>query len=300
MGRKETGRIVALSILLHLLALAVWNDAFFFNLSVRQPATPPAATPPIVFELQEPGQQPEQPREVIETPEDARIPAPPKQADFLSDKNARARNEETDLDVPLGTSPFSRGDYPSHDLNPTPPVPEKQTPPEPEQKGLDEKEKPDVEKPMETPGAGELSAALKDIAPARPKVPQPSPPSLPGVKHQDTESRVEDMGGLSFNTYNWNFAPYMLELKRRIQGNIFPPIAFTKLGIINGETELRFKIYPNGEMRDLHILSMQGHHSLMETSYNAVKFSAPFPRLPSDFPEPFLEVTGKFIYLIRR
>jgi len=37
----------------------------------------------------------------------------------------------------------------------------------------------------------------------------------------------------------------------------------------------------------------------MLTSYNAVDVSAPFPRLPVDFPETYLEVTGKFFFLVQ-
>jgi outer membrane biosynthesis protein TonB len=123
---------------------------------------------------------------------------------------------------------------------------------------------------------------------------------LPTVEHDNQESRALDSGGLSFNTYNWNFAPYMLELKRRIQRNIHPPAAFMYLGLISGETLVRFKIYPNGQMQDFQVLDYRGHKSLMITSVNAVEVSAPFPLLPPDFPEPYLEVTGKFIYFVGR
>ena len=122
---------------------------------------------------------------------------------------------------------------------------------------------------------------------------------MPGVQHDHRDSQVPDSGGLSFNTYNWDFAPYMLELKERISRNIFPPLAFSQLGMIDGDTLLRFKIYPNGELRDLELLAYQGHRSLMETSTLAIKVSAPFRKLPGDFPEPYLEVTAKFSFLIK-
>jgi len=111
---------------------------------------------------------------------------------------------------------------------------------------------------------------------------------------------VKELGGFAFNTYDWDFAPYMLELKRRIQGNIFPPIAFSQLGMIDGETLLRFRINPDGSLEALELLDTKGHKSLVDTSVNAVEISAPFPVLPDDFPKPFLEVTGKFIYFIRK
>ncbi len=125
----------------------------------------------------------------------------------------------------------------------------------------------------------------------------PSPPSreaaagartpfrleLPGVPHQQPEARAAENGGLSFNTYDWDFAPYMLALKERIGRNIFPPLAFSKLGMIDGDTMLRFKIYPDGRLGDLELLGYTGHHSLMETSRFAVTASAPFPDLPARF-----------------
>ena len=119
------------------------------------------------------------------------------------------------------------------------------------------------------------------------------------MPHDQRRTRAEDQGGLSFNTYAWEWAPYMLMLKERIQRNIFPPIAFTRLGAISGASLLRFRIYPDGHMERLAILDYQGDKSLADTSYNAVSISAPFPPLPENFPESYLEVTGKFIYFIR-
>jgi hypothetical protein len=123
--------------------------------------------------------------------------------------------------------------------------------------------------------------------------------NIPTVRYDNRKSRAPDMGGMSFNTYNWDFAPYMLILKKKVQGNIFPPPAFTHMGLIKGETLLRFKIYPNGELRDLELLEYTGHETLMKTSISSINISAPFLPLPDDFPEPFLEVTAKFFFYIR-
>ena len=105
---------------------------------------------------------------------------------------------------------------------------------------------------------------------------------------------------MSFNTYEWHFAPYMLALKKKIQGNIFPPAAFTRLGLISGETLLRFRIYPNGELSHLEVLEYNGHDTLKETSVKAVEISAPFVPLPQNFPKAYLEVTGSFSYFVRK
>jgi len=72
------------------------------------------------------------------------------------------------------------------------------------------------------------------------------------------------------------------------------------MGLIDGETIIRFKVYPNGEMKDLEVLQYRGHKSLMETSVQAIKNSNPFNPLPADFPENYLEVTGHFTYFIKR
>jgi outer membrane biosynthesis protein TonB len=120
------------------------------------------------------------------------------------------------------------------------------------------------------------------------------------VPHRQLEGRAAESGGLSFNTYDWDFAPYMLALKERISRNIFPPLAFSQWGMIDGDTMLRFKIYPDGRLADLELLGYRGHHTLMETSRFAVTTSAPFPGLPADFPKSYLEVTAKFSYFVKR
>ena len=53
--------------------------------------------------------------QVIETPDDAKVVEQQKQANFLSDKNALARNPETNPNLDIG-EPFARGIFDSHDL----------------------------------------------------------------------------------------------------------------------------------------------------------------------------------------
>jgi hypothetical protein len=280
MEAKVRRQIILLSILLHILFLAFWESSLKMSTSRMQPQPLQAQNAPLVFDLV----QPDLPQEVIATPADAKTTEQPKNADFLSDKNALARNQEPAPEVTLGNAPFARGDIISHDLPPQPASPQKET------AAARSKEKRAEEK-TESPRlqSGEVSRIGKS----------PFQLPLPGVRHDYRDSRVPDSGGLSFNTYNWDFAPYMLELKERISRNIFPPLAFSQLGMIDGDTLLRFKIYPNGELHDLELLAYQGHRSLMETSTLAVKVSAPFRKLPGNFPEPFLQVTAKFSFFIK-
>ncbi len=296
--------VIVLSVLLHILLFLLWEGTIKLNLfDVTVLPEPPVKEEPIVFDLQ----QPKRPTQVIETPDDAKVVEKQKKANFLSDKNALARNPETDPKLKVDEA-FSRGIIDSHDLpvNPAPkgqPLPQQQ----PQKKeATEEKEKGETEeKPDPDPQnlmiENSGTAFIREYVLKRPNPLNPGvTETLPGVRHDNRDSRARDMGGLSFNTYDWEFAPYLLMLKRRIQRNIFPPAAFSQLGLISGESLIRFRIYPNGEMRGLEVLQYVGHKTLMETSYRAVEVSVTFPPLPADFPQAYLEVTGKFIYIIHR
>jgi TonB family protein len=108
------------------------------------------------------------------------------------------------------------------------------------------------------------------------------------------------LGGVSFNTLEWDFAPYALELKRRIGSNWYPPIAFTHGGLFGGVSVVRFRVEPDGSLGSVELLSAAEHSSLDTAALNAVRHSARFAPLPVDFPEPFLEVTFSFHYLLDR
>lgn len=292
MNPRHKKYILLASLLLHLLFFLLLNLAVEWKIiGINLNPVPLPVSQPIVFDMQ----NSPRPREVIETPADARITDRPKEADFLSDKSALARNPETNPELKAGDS-FSRGDFESHEL---PGVENRTEATQPEEtERLNPEDHPELKEFLEKNQAGIF---YRDFLFEQSREKKPGNDSRnPTVNHDQQESRAREMGGLSFNTYNWNFAPYLLALKRRIQGNIFPPAAFTRLGMISGETLLRFKIFPAGELRDLRILGYQGDASLMTTSRTAVEISAPFPKLPVDFPEPFLEVTGRFLYWVKK
>lgn len=106
------------------------------------------------------------------------------------------------------------------------------------------------------------------------------------------------IGGISLSTTAWDFAPYLLDLKRRIKQKWIPPIAFTALGAVHGYTWVRFRIYPDGHMESAEVIETEGHDSLHRSSMNAVKGAAPFRALPDDFPDKYLEIEFGFYYLL--
>ncbi|MFC1477238.1 energy transducer TonB [candidate division KSB1 bacterium] len=105
----------------------------------------------------------------------------------------------------------------------------------------------------------------------------------------------ESLGSMSLSTYAWNFAPYMLEVKRKIQKNIRPPTTFN-MGLIKGTFVLKFIISKSGKVPSIEVLESRGAKPLELTSYNAIQYSGPFKPLPDDFPDDVLVITATFRY----
>lgn len=119
------------------------------------------------------------------------------------------------------------------------------------------------------------------------------------VNPSDEDTKVFDpkqIGKLALSTYAWEYAPYMKSWLRFLQSHWYAPPAYTELGLIQGQTIVRFRIYPDGHMEGLKVLYHEGHESLKQSSINAVKASFPFKPLPKDFPDPYLEVTLRMMY----
>jgi outer membrane biosynthesis protein TonB len=150
--------------------------------------------------------------------------------------------------------------------------------------------------PQETTDLGEAFRKSRFMSQSSPRREQSLPEQNPDFKNEG--SARASIGGISLNTTAWDFAPYLLDLKHRIKQHWIPPLAFTALGAIHGYTWVRFRIYPDGNMEAMEIVETEGHDSLHRSSANAVRGAAPFRPLPGDFPEPYLEVTFGFYYLL--
>ncbi|NOZ62301.1 MAG: energy transducer TonB [Calditrichaeota bacterium] len=237
--------------------------------------------------------------ELVETPEDARSETPPENTNLVSDKNSRARNQQQRADLPVG-APYARGDMNVHEL-PTfasmarPASPANQS--AQQQNEAEKQQQADLKDGFTFEKFSRQQLIKRD---ARKQFSMAQTQSANRPTYNNQKFRAEDLGGLTFNTYAWNFAPYMLGMKRKVERNIFPPPAFTRMGLISGETILRFKVLPGGEVKDVEVLQYKGHKSLKETSVQAILNSSPFKPLPADFPENYLEVTAKFSYYIQR
>lgn len=245
----------------------------------------------------------------VDTPEDAVESPVPQVSPLFSDRNLAASNPTAPADLPMG-SPYQEGSSPLPEMSndPAPPGQPQPIPVQPQESIPENRE----ETPPESVDGGESRQfdamreleAMSRLAPPRkeqqylqpPATEPPGAPSEPERPRFDNrQSRAQYGAGFSLSTYNWNWAPYLKELKKKIESNIYPPPAFY-MGLARGRTFLRFKIMPDGTIRDFEVIGYSGHESLRNTSVTAIESSLPLLPLPSDFPEDFLELRVGFYY----
>lgn len=256
---------LAVSILLHLLILLLIqiDRDFIFPRQIKKPEK---AENRLVFEL-------------VETPKDSQQEKPDKDSKYVSDKNTR-NADLTESDLP-DENPFSEGDVHF-----------------PELANIDEQQKTSKDARQENPAEilseiQEKQKSFLETLQASRNIQKIADPS-----YENLISQVKNRGGMSLNTYQWEFAPYLLEMKHKIQDHNNPPFAFTHLGAIKGDILLRFKVLQDGTVKDLEILNSTAHYSLESTSTRAIQFAAPFKPLPVNFPKDYLEITALFSYII--
>lgn len=238
-----------------------------------------------------PEEKPRQPLvfEVMETPNSARKEKPPESAKHASDKNAQAQNNEAPQDLPLGAA-YTLGELAHADATQRASSTSKQNETRPEQR--EQKKEPTENKNFTS------QAFRREYLTGQRQTPSAQSSALQMALRDQRQTRAPELGSFSLDTYDWNFAPYMLWLKKRVQSNIYPPPAFTHMGLISGQTLLRFKIYRDGTLRDLELVDYRGHVSLMQTSKRAIELSVPLQKLPPDFPKEYLQVSAQFDYTL--
>ncbi|MFC1734410.1 energy transducer TonB, partial [candidate division KSB1 bacterium] len=224
--------------------------------------------------------------EIVESNPDAEIDQPDEDAEFASDRNTRAR--DFNLENAIANRAQTANAFDSKEL-PVPPLTSEQLNMQQQLKQFQEFDRSKI---------GAAATETKETQQQRQQSQQVTmdrKTALPDF--QDFSAR--DIGGFSLSTYAWDFAPYMLELKRKIERNIHPPTAFS-MGLIDGTYTIRFVIDRSGSVVDMKILDSTGSKALETTSYNAVRYSTPFRPLPEDFPDDVLVVTGRFQFRIIR
>ena len=289
----------AISVIVHLLILVLYRPLALISFSPGKVDSALVAAQPLVLQL-------------IETPDDA-IRRRPDDAKLLSDKDAIARNEKRPEDMPEGEA-YSEG-LSEHkvfagDMSASSGTDAYEGPTSSRRADLDERgEQQDADKANVSDMVIRVHQDLDEIF-SRGRLSSPKSSrdrqSSQGrsfsddVDYDQRKEAAGALGGITMNTYDWNFASYILEMKRKLRSNTHPPGAFSPLGLIDGKTVLSFRVMPDGRVVDLNVIEYTGDRTLMETSVDAVEDSSPFRSLPHDFPKEYLELTWTFIYYVYR
>ncbi|GAB4339526.1 MAG: hypothetical protein Kow0037_24640 [Calditrichia bacterium] len=270
-----------LSLLLHIILLMLFKYSYLLKAEVTQPETPA----PIELEFEQPEQKEETSREekfyeLVENPnatEDT-----PDESSMLSTANSRSRAPEITSDIPRAV-PGDREAESNQSAEPAA-AQSDETPQEVKdallayrekhsfnKKVLENQKVEDKEEEKSEQEKGETEASLSGF-------------------------KAEEVGDFALSTYEWSWAPYWLDFKRKLYRVWTTPPAYYKLGLIHGYTIVQFRVSREGKMLNFKVLRHVGHASLEESSVSAVKNSFPLKPLPADFPDEYLDVTLKLIY----
>jgi TonB family protein len=224
--------------------------------------------------------------QLIEVPSNIPEERPETESNLVSDKDTRAADmyrRDTDIEEPYAAGDFDFKEY-EH-------LSAEKAQPDQQRSSEEEKEGESLEYAM-------LKRNVDYLQEMRTSRYENDPRE--SIAYKSLLSGAERQGGISFNTYNWDFAPYMLAMKREVERHLYPPYAFTHMGAVSGTNIIRFIVMPDGHIEALEILESDAHFSLDRTSLSAIELSAPFLPLPHNFPEAYLEVTAHFSYIVRR
>lgn len=302
---------LGISLIVHIILLLLYKPISGISGWLELPKSSTIEDEPLMFELVDPA---EPPQELVETPDAAQTETAPEDAQFLSDKNAQAQDMATE-NVPEGLSysdgisdrrTFARGgDRGMAQMY-------QQQQPQQEQDGDSQNDDPEDQEGEEDPYTqgdapiyNEAFSAMQKqkfskelLQGAQRPTKQPPNNFSDDANWDNRDSSAEALGGVSLSTYNWDYAPYILYMKRRIRDHLYPPPAFMQMGAISGQVTVRFILRRDGTVRNLQMINNRGHKSFIDPSLNSVRASEPFKPLPESFPDPFLELTWTFVYSI--
>ena len=275
--RRRTRNFVIMSLIVHLLLVLGWM--------VSESIVRPDKKQSLLVEV-EPVEEPQIAFELVEVPDHIPREKPDALSSLLSDREARAADlnpdKTPDLSNPFYESEVDITQFERPEMDPS----------EAQREQAERREEKDV---LAENGLPVLEFDFTYEMTAKPEQEH----SMEAESPENLLSSTSNKGGISFNTYNWDFAPYMLAMKRAVERHLYPPYAFTHMGVISGDNLIRFVVSPDGKIRDLRILDSNAHFSLDRASVRAIEAAAPFLPLPRNFPEEFLEVTARFSYSIR-
>jgi TonB family protein len=103
------------------------------------------------------------------------------------------------------------------------------------------------------------------------------------------------------DTMGWDYGPYVQRVvwdTERAWWPIIPESARPPLDK-QGKVMIRFKIYPDGSVKDMMLEGPSGDVALDRAAWAGITGASPFPPIPKGFKGPFLELRFYFLYNIR-
>lgn len=262
-----------------------------------------------------PGEQVQKMR-LVELPPQAKKPEPPpKKAEAISDRNHTAVQEKKPL-IPQRPKPLlGRPVKPDRRIAALAPpmapedVLKPKKPKEAKPKDEIDKKPPAREKPVATsrPRLLPPSEPRRKPKPQRPPLDlRPTPaeiarglaPPPTGASESFADGNRDEIV-VDINTSEFEFASYLLGLKRKIQNAwIYPPDA-AKNGI-GGRLTLEFSIARDGRLVNVSLLDSSGHPLLDQSAVSAIKSAAPYIPFPERMRAKRLRIRANFIYVTNR
>ena len=308
-NRKPLYFALIFSLLVHVVFFWLLFSQNLLAYILRKPEVLPE-TAPIVLELEQP-QQPEQPVQQPPQPEEKQAAAEDQQQlpekYFRLEENPNA-NEQTpeDADILAAQSSVSASPKELDVQNEAikPPVEN----PEPTIKELENKEDqsaiPDKGLTFEEKNGDVIYYQSREFArhllTNEPEQQKETQIDLSQSSSKDVPPELKDfkgdlIGDVALSTYEWPWAPWVLQLKYAFYQHLFVPRAYS-MGLIEGYTEVYLKIRRDGTLAEHRLIQTAGHNTLKESTLNAFLSSAPWKALPEEFPDEFLELRVRVIY----
>ncbi len=278
MDRRQRTILISLilSVLFHI--SVIYMISFFDWLNSKLDNLPESIPNEITVVF--PENRPDKPLTVVENQNESNII--PEDSRLLSEKNSRAQNMDITGRI-LNNSPFSEGNVENENLS------------APLQK--EQRFKPSSRPFNKDALTGKQIDPLNSREILRDNQQQTQQASIGSNQQlQQQLFSVEEVGALSLSTYAWEWAPYLNRLKRKHSSVWYAPPAYSRLGIIHGQTVVVFEIARNGSLLKAQVIDHKGHESLETASFESIKAIFPFLPLPDNFPDETLTITATLIY----
>jgi TonB family protein len=131
-----------------------------------------------------------------------------------------------------------------------------------------------------------------------PNEPHPTPYGVSKHYSEDAACKTASGAEILNGTQGIDFGPYLKKVTKAIKRKwlpLVPPIARSPIDK-QGQTEIRFKIYPDGRISELIVEHSSGDISLDRAASDAITEASPYKRLPKQYKGPYLELRMGFFY----